>query len=303
MPAKAFIVVLLFRNLRQTSTYTIADRGIKRTIRPPRQILFPASRHASCPPPALRRRCYNPAILAFFARLQNELAMLDRILEPEVMDTPAEARDYDAMDHAAVNRRFVDDFLADFAATGATVLDLGAGTAQIPIELCRRDADLSVVAVDAAAAMLAVAAENVERAGLASRIALHRADAKRLSYPAATFDAVISNSIVHHIPEPRAVLAEAVRVTRPGGTLFFRDLMRPQDRPTLDALVDTYAAGANGRQRRMFAESLHAALALDEIRELVAALGFAPQSVQATSDRHWTWSARRPMSETPVTRR
>ena len=37
--------------------------------------------------------------------------MLTRILEPEVMDTAAEARDYNQMDHGDVNRLFVDDFL------------------------------------------------------------------------------------------------------------------------------------------------------------------------------------------------
>ena len=33
--------------------------------------------------------------------------MLPRVLEPEVMDTAEEARDYDTMDHSEVNRRFV----------------------------------------------------------------------------------------------------------------------------------------------------------------------------------------------------
>ena len=32
--------------------------------------------------------------------------MLSRVLEPEVMDSPEEASDYDAMDHAEVNRLF-----------------------------------------------------------------------------------------------------------------------------------------------------------------------------------------------------
>ncbi len=36
--------------------------------------------------------------------------MLERVLEPEAMDSPEEARDYDAMDHSAVNRVFVADF-------------------------------------------------------------------------------------------------------------------------------------------------------------------------------------------------
>ena len=41
-----------------------------------------------------------------------------------------------------------------------------------------------------------------------------------------TFGAVMSNSIVHHIPEPASVLAEMVRVAAPGGLLFVRDLLR-----------------------------------------------------------------------------
>ena len=44
-------------------------------------------------------------------RVTNRSHVRPRVLEPEVMDTPEEARDYDAMDHAAVNRVFVADFL------------------------------------------------------------------------------------------------------------------------------------------------------------------------------------------------
>jgi 2-polyprenyl-3-methyl-5-hydroxy-6-metoxy-1,4-benzoquinol methylase len=107
------------------------------------------------------------------------------------------------------------------------------------------------------------------------------------------FDAVISNSIIHHIPEPRAVLREAVRVTKPGGLLFFRDLMRPVDEEAVGRLVETYAAGCNEHQQMLFRDSLHAALTADEMRSLVAEFGFAPGTVETTSDRHWTWSARR----------
>jgi ubiquinone/menaquinone biosynthesis C-methylase UbiE len=96
---------------------------------------------------------------------------------------------------------------------------------------------------------------------------------------------------VHHIPEPIRVLREAVRVVRRGGLLFFRDLLRPESDERLRQLVATYAAGANDHQQRMFAESLHAALSLDEIRQLVTSLGFPAESVQQTTDRHWTWSA------------
>jgi ubiquinone/menaquinone biosynthesis C-methylase UbiE len=226
--------------------------------------------------------------------------MLPRTLEPEVMDTAEEARDYDAMDHGAVNRAFVADFLTFRAAQGVTnappvhILDIGTGTAQIPIEMCSRDADCRVTAIDLAEEMLRVGRANVRRAGLDGRIRLERWDAKRMPCPAGSFDTVISNSIVHHIPEPGAVIAEMVRVVRPGGLLFVRDLLRPGDQATLQQLVDRHTPGANAHQKQMFADSLAAALTLAEVRALVAAHGFPGDRVNQTTDRHWTWQANKP---------
>jgi ubiquinone/menaquinone biosynthesis C-methylase UbiE len=210
-----------------------------------------------------------------------------------VMDSAEEAHDYDAMDHREVNARFVADFLA-YQSSSPRVLDLGTGTAQIPIELCRQSPTVQVVAIDAASHMIALAAQNVRRAGLTDRIRLDLCDAKRLPFPDSSFDAVISNSIVHHIPEPATVLAEMARVVRPAGAIFVRDLARPADAATLERLVKQYAGDANEHQRRMFGESLHAALTVAEISDLVGALGFAPGCVQMTSDRHWTWAAVKP---------
>jgi ubiquinone/menaquinone biosynthesis C-methylase UbiE len=173
------------------------------------------------------------------------------------------------------------------------VIDVGTGTAQIPIELCRRFKACRVMAVDAAANMLELARYNVEAAGLIERIQLVKSDAKTLGFADAFFDVVMSNSIVHHIPEPRTILHQAVRVVKPGGLVFFRDLLRPQSKQRLDELVQTYAGQENAHARQMFADSLHAALSLDEVRGLVAPLGCSPDTVQQTSDRHWTWCAAR----------
>lgn len=219
---------------------------------------------------------------------------LDRVLEPEVMDTADEARDYDAMDHSQVNRRFVADLLAVGSVDG-DVLDLGTGTALIPIELCRQHEECRVMATDAAVSMLELARYNLEVRSLTGRIQLALVDAKRLPYGDGQFGVVMSNSIVHHIPEPLVVLREAVRVTAPGGRLFFRDLFRPDSLDRLQELVTQYAGNESEHGRAMFGASLHAALTVDEVRQLVATLGFSPETVQATSDRHWTWSARKPL--------
>ncbi len=216
--------------------------------------------------------------------------MLERILEPEVMDSASEAHDYDAMDHARVNQLFVADLL-HLGADLHSLLDVGTGTAQIPIALCEKHQSVQVVAIDMAQHMLRIGLANVVRAGFAERIRLQQCDAKQMPFAAATFDAVMSNSIVHHIPAPAAVFVEMARVVKPGGVLLVRDLLRPIDEAALRGFVQKYAGDANAHQQQMFADSLHAALTLEEVRAIVTRLDFAAASVQQTSDRHWTWAA------------
>jgi ubiquinone/menaquinone biosynthesis C-methylase UbiE len=228
---------------------------------------------------------------------------LQRVLEPEVMDTAQEASDYDAMDHREVNARFVDDLLAAQPSPGR-VLDVGTGTALIPIELCGRSPGANVDAIDLAAHMLEVAKRNVARAGLAGRVRLALQDAKKAGWPEGAFDTVMSNSIVHHIPDPRDVLGEMWRLTRAGGVLFVRDLARPDSDGGVRGLVATYAAvpanlappvrAMHERQRDLFEASLRAALTVDDVQAMVAPLGIAPGSVSMSSDRHWTLSCRKP---------
>ncbi|MCR9117801.1 MAG: methyltransferase domain-containing protein, partial [bacterium] len=135
---------------------------------------------------------------------------------------------------------------------------------------------------------------NVEAAGYIDRIQLDQVDAKSLPYEDDLFDAVISNSIVHHIPDPKPAIEEALRVVKPGGLLYFRDLMRPQNAEQLNELVEQYAGNEATHARDLFRDSLHAALSLEEIQQLVVDLGYAAEEVTATSDRHWTWSTRKP---------
>ena len=230
--------------------------------------------------------------------------MLERRLEPEVMDTSEDAHDYNTMDHSTVNRVFVDDFLAFARANGfgarladqnqsLQLLDVGTGTALIPIELCSRRIACQIIAIDLAAEMLKLADLNIAQANLASSIQTARIDAKQMPYATGAFDAVISNSIVHHIPEPRLVFVEVVRVLQHSGLLFLRDLLRPASLAELVQLVANYAGRENVHSQQLFRDSLHAALTLDEVRDLAIACGIPATSVAQTSDRHWTlaWSS------------
>ncbi len=218
--------------------------------------------------------------------------MLERVLEPEVMDDRDEAIEYDAMDHESVNRNFVTDLLVA-GPIGIDCLDLGTGTALIPIELCQRDEEVRVMAADASTIMLDLARYQLEVNNLTSRIQLHFSDVKKLVFEGGFFDTVMSNSLVHHLPSHDSFLVEALRVLRPGGLLFVRDLCRPESQEQLDWLLLTYASNYSDGSRQMLRQSLHAALSLSEMRDLVLKVGLSGDCVTMTSDRHWTLQTRK----------
>lgn len=67
-----------------------------------------------------------------------------------------------------------------------------------------------------------------------------------------------------------------------------RDLLRPDDLETLDRLVSGIGAADDAHQTQLFRDSLHAALTLAEVEQMVVAAGFTDVRVYQSSDRHWT---------------
>ncbi|MDG3006513.1 class I SAM-dependent methyltransferase [Paludisphaera mucosa] len=222
--------------------------------------------------------------------------MIPRVLEPESMDGPEEVAQYDAMDHRAVNDRFVADFLAAHGpCRGGEVLDVGTGTARIPIALALADPAARVVGFDLAPAMIERAERNVAEAGLSDRIRFVLGDAKApTALGEARYEGVVSNTIIHHIPDPLPAFAAMVDRLAPGGTLLIRDLARPDDQAQLAGLVEQYAGDESPEARELFRASLHAALTVPEIARLAAQVGLPADCVAMTSDRHWTLAWRRP---------
>ena len=215
-------------------------------------------------------------------------AKLARTLEPEAMDTQEEVEEYLAMDHQSVNQRFIEDLYSG-GSVGDRILDFGCGTAEIPILLCQKSMDLQVLAVDASVEMLEAARIEVEMGGVVGQVELAHADCKSMDgYESDSVPTVISNSLIHHVPDPQPVLEQMSRIVEPGGRVFVRDLARPASESDLEDLVTRHAGGESAFAQQLLRQSLHAALTLEEIRSLAEATGMAGGFVNLTSDRHWT---------------
>jgi len=111
---------------------------------------------------------------------------------------------------AAATREYAAALLdAATVRSGMAVLDLCCGTGVVAGAAATRGA--IVTGLDFSPAMLAAA----RAAHPALRFA--EADAEALPFPDASFDSVVSNFGVHHVPRPERALAETLRVLRPGG--------------------------------------------------------------------------------------
>jgi len=215
--------------------------------------------------------------------------VIARILEPEVMDDPAEAIAYDAMDFSDVNQDFANLVARFYPHKKATVLDLGTGTAQIPILLVQQCPQWQIIAVDLAESMLTVGQKNVDAAGFSEQIELVLADSKNLDYADQSFDVVMSNSLIHHLPDPLPCFREMRRLLKPGGVIVLRDLFRPESTTIIDDIIAGAKTGElDQHQLKLFRDSLHAAFTVEEIQAIAATAGFENPQIYQSSERHWT---------------
>jgi ubiquinone/menaquinone biosynthesis C-methylase UbiE len=212
---------------------------------------------------------------------------MERVTEPEVMDSPQEAIEYDAMDFTDVNTDFAERAV-ELGPLEGLILDAGTGPARIPIFLCQRRPQWRVIGIDLAQSMLDLGLKNIKDAGLQQQIELELVDAKRLPYPDAHFDMVVSNSLIHHLPNPLPFLLELKRVLKPNSAIFLRDLMRPASQEILYSIVDRVAGECNDHQRQLFQDSLYAAFTLDEVKDMMQQASLEGVKVYQSSDRHWT---------------
>jgi len=102
------------------------------------------------------------------------------------------------------------------------VLDLGAGPGNSALAMRAHRPTARFVAFDLAQQMLELAQQNRLQAGVSlQQLAPVRGDALRLPLAPASVDVVTGHSFLYLLPNYQGVLAEALRVLRPGGYVAF----------------------------------------------------------------------------------
>jgi ubiquinone/menaquinone biosynthesis C-methylase UbiE len=108
---------------------------------------------------------------------------------------------------------------------GERVLDVGCGSGAVTRDIAKRVGSRGlVVGLDPSPALLAVARELAQQAGLGDCVEFREGSALRLPFPDRSFDAVVCVTVLSHVPKGEAAIPELVRVLRPGGRLGVFDL-------------------------------------------------------------------------------
>jgi len=221
---------------------------------------------------------------------------MTRTPELELMTEQEQAAAYAAANLVEVNEPIAAWFQAQFQplAPGARLLDIGCGTADLTIRLVRAYPGITALGIDGSEAMLGFGRDLVNTAGLTARIVLERRYFPDVTLPAAAFDAVTANSLLHHLSHPIAFWSALRRYAKPGAPILVADLRRPPDPETVDGLVEQYASLARPPLRRDFRNSLRAAYTADEVREQLCSAALSDFKVEESGTLHlvaWGYGA------------
>lgn len=221
---------------------------------------------------------------------------MKRIPEPELMDEIEQARAYANADFTEPNERFVGHFDAEFPdLRRGTVLDLGCGPGDIVLRLAQRHPGLTVHGLDGSAAMLGFGAARLfDMHELQGRVQFIEGLLPGAQLPLERYDAVVSNSLLHHLHDPLVLWRSVLELGAPGAAVLVMDLFRPASSAAAQAIVEQYAAGEPEVLRQDYFNSLCAAFEPDEVREQLAASGLAALEVRTVSDRHLLVAGRLP---------
>jgi ubiquinone/menaquinone biosynthesis C-methylase UbiE len=218
---------------------------------------------------------------------------MERIPEPELMDEQDQAAAYAAADwseaHGKIPGYFRERF-PDFA--GGHVVDLGCGPADVTIRFAKAFPGVTILGVDGSDAMLSFGRSSVRQASLDSRITLERHYLPDPSIETRMFDAVICNSLLHHVADPVVLWRTAASCGKPGAPVMMIDLVRPPDHQTAARLVQEHAKDAPPVLERDFIASLHAAYTVDEVRQQLMTAGLPEFKVDQVDILHFVaWGA------------
>lgn len=203
------------------------------------------------------------------------------------MEDLAQVQAYAESDFSEPHNQFVAYFRQLFPNfQEGQVLDIGCGNADPTIRFAKAYPKSKLIGLDGSEAMLSFGRRAIEKEGLSDQIELRQALLSEGTFPPASFDAIICNSLLHHLEDPQDLWNAIKKFGKPGAPVLVMDLTRPDTQEKARELVEMHAQGAPELMARDFYNSLLAAYRPEEVRQQLDLVGLGNFSVDVVSDRH-----------------
>lgn len=211
---------------------------------------------------------------------------MERIPEAaELMLGLEQAQAYAGTDLSQLNAKIIEAFRMHFAEfSSGEVLDLGCGTADVTIRFAQAYPQATLVGIDGASSMLEMGKARILEAGLEKRIELRKGHLPNAELGHGRFDALVANSLLHHLDDPAGLWRTVKRCVRAGAPVMVVDLIRPHDPDAARLLVEKYAERAHPQVKQDFFHSLCAAYTVQDLRRQLDAVGFPGMRVEAVDE-------------------
>jgi 2-polyprenyl-3-methyl-5-hydroxy-6-metoxy-1,4-benzoquinol methylase len=151
--------------------------------------------------------------------------MFNRIPEPELMEDrdQCEFYNYEFDEDPACLEEFIKTYDQHVGITTGTIIDLGSGTCNFIIELCKTYPDIHVTCYEASSEMIRIANRNIKSNQLADRITIVEDNFFNAS---GQFDVVIATRVLHHVNKTQEFWS---LINRLSSRALICDLERPNE--------------------------------------------------------------------------
>jgi cyclopropane fatty-acyl-phospholipid synthase-like methyltransferase len=213
---------------------------------------------------------------------------MERIPEQELMNDPGHALAYAQADFEEPHNQFVQLFQNKFPLekVDGYVLDLGCGPADVTIRFARAYPNCFVHGIDGAENMLKHGRDAIASNGLENRIELHCGRLPERGPARSSYDAIISNSLLHHLRDPMVLWDSVTSYAGAGAIVFVMDLFRPASKDDATGIVEQYASEEPVVLKEDFFRSLCASYRIGEVERQLERASLGSLSIETVSDRH-----------------
>jgi ubiquinone/menaquinone biosynthesis C-methylase UbiE len=184
---------------------------------------------------------------------------MKRVLETDYMGEAEIMESYDSLRTLDLVNEYFLERASELCSAGK-VLDVGCGTGKMlrsmPACYQRYGIDIDQRIIDFA---------RQKGGGVNYEVG----DSNNLPYGDNSFDLVMCHSVLHHLKDPRQTVEEILRVVKPDGAVFIRDLCRPATEEVLQRyFIGFLAAHYDEQNKRLFEISLRSSLTFAEWKSL-----------------------------------